>query len=347
MSTKTTFKRVALVAVAALGLGVLSVAPSNAAASTDPALHSLAFTAGGTSASASITAGESATVSFKSSFVGVGANDSVTVKAVIADGPSAGLSTVVNLDLTDSATSSGIAVYSTSDQVSGSTGATYGPATSGSTAIATYNATLYAPTVAGTYTVRIVDYYMSAASAATAWSPAITPLTFTVTVTAANTTAAANSTAWLRTAENAYNTGTASTDSAVVVSRTGKSSDTEAEATIWVFENNATGTAAESLTVTVDGPGFVSQEASARPTSGTVATLAYQPASAAAGSPIYVWANGTAGKATISVKTISGLLIATKTVYFFGAVTKLANGTDPKPRTIVRSGGKQLTTLVC
>jgi hypothetical protein len=31
MSTKTTFKRVALVAVAALGLGVLSVAPSQAA----------------------------------------------------------------------------------------------------------------------------------------------------------------------------------------------------------------------------------------------------------------------------------------------------------------------------
>jgi hypothetical protein len=32
MSTKTTFKRVALVAVAALGLGMLSVAPSNAVA---------------------------------------------------------------------------------------------------------------------------------------------------------------------------------------------------------------------------------------------------------------------------------------------------------------------------
>ena len=32
MSTKTTFKRIALVAVAALGLGMLSVAPSNAAA---------------------------------------------------------------------------------------------------------------------------------------------------------------------------------------------------------------------------------------------------------------------------------------------------------------------------
>ena len=34
MSTKTTFKRIALVAVAALGLGVLSVAPSSAVVSS-------------------------------------------------------------------------------------------------------------------------------------------------------------------------------------------------------------------------------------------------------------------------------------------------------------------------
>jgi hypothetical protein len=34
MSTKTTFKRVALVTVAALGFGMLSVAPSSAAASS-------------------------------------------------------------------------------------------------------------------------------------------------------------------------------------------------------------------------------------------------------------------------------------------------------------------------
>ncbi|MTA54961.1 MAG: hypothetical protein F2953_04485, partial [Actinobacteria bacterium] len=35
MSTKTTIKRLALVTVAALGLGVLSVAPSNAAVQLD------------------------------------------------------------------------------------------------------------------------------------------------------------------------------------------------------------------------------------------------------------------------------------------------------------------------
>ena len=35
MSTKTTFKRIALVAVAALGFGMLSVAPSSAVPQTD------------------------------------------------------------------------------------------------------------------------------------------------------------------------------------------------------------------------------------------------------------------------------------------------------------------------
>jgi hypothetical protein len=59
MSTKTTFKRVALVAVAALGLGVLtSVAPANAAASTGFSVNTSSITvvAGGTAA-ASVTNG--------------------------------------------------------------------------------------------------------------------------------------------------------------------------------------------------------------------------------------------------------------------------------------------------
>ena len=59
MSTKTTFKRIALVAVAALGLGVLSVAPSQAAVSS----YSLSVDANDT-----ITVGESATATVTQSF---------------------------------------------------------------------------------------------------------------------------------------------------------------------------------------------------------------------------------------------------------------------------------------
>ena len=79
MSTKTTFKRIALVAVAALGLGVLSVAPSSAAVGTisvaavqqgAPALDSTALlgaetaTAAIFTVSALITNSDSVTVSF-------------------------------------------------------------------------------------------------------------------------------------------------------------------------------------------------------------------------------------------------------------------------------------------
>ena len=58
MSTKTTFKRVALVAVAALGFGVMSVAPSNAANSAD------IMTLGATASSATTAVAVSTTVSF-------------------------------------------------------------------------------------------------------------------------------------------------------------------------------------------------------------------------------------------------------------------------------------------
>jgi len=343
MSTKTSIKRIALVAASALGFGMLSIVPSNA--TPDVSLHSLAFTAGGTTASASIATAESATVSVKTSFVAGAAYDSVTVKAILVDAPAGALGTTIKLSASDSSTSSGLAEWSANPaQVSGSTGLVVGTATNGATVNGVVAVSLYNPSVAGTYVVRIVDYYGNAgAAASSSWSPAITPLTFTVTVTAPSKLAGANSTAFIRVGEESYASGTASTDSAVVASKTALSTDGVAEATIYVFQRNATSTADESMTVTVDGPAYVSQS-SDRPTSGTAVTLGNVGGNApAAGSPIYVWSTGTAGKATITVKSISGQLIGTKTVYFYGAVTTLANATDPKPKTIVRSGGKTLT----
>ena len=110
MSTKTTFKRIALVAVAALGLGVLSVAPSNAA--IDSQNHTLAFSAGGTSATAAISTGESATVNAKIGFIATNALDTVTVKAQLLDAPAGGLGTTVKLIAVDSATSTGVVTWS-------------------------------------------------------------------------------------------------------------------------------------------------------------------------------------------------------------------------------------------
>jgi len=60
MSTKTTFKRIALVAVASLGLGILSVVPSTAAVSSET------FTA--TADATSINVGDSVTITVANEF---------------------------------------------------------------------------------------------------------------------------------------------------------------------------------------------------------------------------------------------------------------------------------------
>ena len=60
MSTKTTFKRIALVTVAAMGFGLLSVVPSTATSQQDTLTLSSATTtiaAGSTSASITVTQG--------------------------------------------------------------------------------------------------------------------------------------------------------------------------------------------------------------------------------------------------------------------------------------------------
>jgi hypothetical protein len=80
MSTKTTFKRIALVAVAALGFGMLSVVPSSAAIQSD------ALTLGATTGTAVI--GETATVTVSLSFLDTDASaESMTATAVVLSSP--------------------------------------------------------------------------------------------------------------------------------------------------------------------------------------------------------------------------------------------------------------------
>jgi hypothetical protein len=82
MSTKTTFKRVALVAVAALGLGVLSVAPSQAASQADSLTLS--------SATASQLTGETLTATSATttlSFLGGNVGDTMSVSAFLTSAP--------------------------------------------------------------------------------------------------------------------------------------------------------------------------------------------------------------------------------------------------------------------
>jgi len=97
MSTKTFFKRIAITAIAALGFGMLSVAPSSATVTS----HTLTIDA----AADSITLGESATAVLTHNFVNLGsALDSVVLNAVVTSANAASAGTIY-LSVTDSYTS--------------------------------------------------------------------------------------------------------------------------------------------------------------------------------------------------------------------------------------------------
>jgi len=337
MSTKTTFKRIALVAVAALGLGTMSVAPSSAAVLVGSATNTLATV----SSSTTIAAGDTATLTFTSTFVGQNAYDSVSVEAFATSAQAPEL----RLYVSDSSTSSagGVRVGKAGAKDSSSTLANVG-VTGAAALTVTYKLLVYAPTVAGTYNISV---YATPATAGAAGTTYTTPLTWSFTVTAKDTVPTANSTATLRSGYVA--TGTASpfsgtaegTDSSTASSATKSITGTTPAASIFVVEKNATSTAAESITVTVGGSSaYISLDGTStgRPTSGTALTVK-------SGDAFYVWSSGTAGTATITMATPS-LALGTKTIKFFGSATKLAVSTAVAPKTVIYTKAGTATDTV-
>ena len=324
MSTKTTFKRVALVAVAALGLGVLSVAPSSATILTQSLSLASATTTG--------TVNDTNTAVLSESFYRDNVQDSVTVTGVITSSNAANASVKLAIAaVTDSSTSSASGYV---DVVGQNTSALRLSSTNagGTTINGTITAYLVNPTAAGTYTVT---FYVQRSAAGVALGTADTSVvTWSTVVAAKDTKPAGNSTVTVRAGATGSTTpfaGTAEgTDSAVVATRS--STRGTADATVWVRLKNAAGTADESITAVISGEGFIS----ASTTRGTLTALTLQNASA--GVPIYVFSNGTAGKATLTMSTPSYSL-GTKTFTFNGLVSKLAIATDPKAQTIGRTTG--------
>jgi len=350
MSTKTTFKRVALVAVASLGFGMLSAVPSSATVIA----NSLTIDA----ATDSITLGESATAVLTHSFVATNVNDSVTITAIKTSSNSANAGTI-RLSLTESSTSAtttaGVAATSPSygyDATANSSlalltesGASrpdsvtvQGKSGANRSNFSKFGVTLYNPTAAGTYEIK---FYMTTSAAGAATVADTSVVTWTVTVAAADTASTGASTATLRADEKTIAQGKAEgVDSIVTASRTALVTDVTAEATIYVIEKTAALTAGnDSLTVTVSGEAYVSAATGVRATSGKAITVAHTAANqvAGTGTPIYIWATGTAGKATITVTTVGGLLLGTKTVTFFGSAASIA--IDTVYGTIGRAGG--------
>jgi hypothetical protein len=198
--SKLSFKRLALVVVATLGLGVLSSGPS--LASFTPSGDTLSLSA----SSASISVGETASVTISASAIANTAADSLTVTVTNQSAPASGNGTL-GLYITESSTTSvairtsaqaaGTAPASSTDLQSDYTGITSTASlasgvtiAAGLTATATtafsFSARLsfIAPTVTGTYVFRLFSTNSPSATIAAV------PQTWTVTVTANASTVA-------------------------------------------------------------------------------------------------------------------------------------------------------------
>jgi hypothetical protein len=326
MSTKTNFKRIALVAVAALGLGVLSSVPSQAVVSSTITITGSSTGTATLGLADSTTAG-TVTVKWQS----IVASDSIVLTASLKSAPALGVAPNVVLSGKDTLTAQAATVIAPAALGTTFTGGVTPGA--GATGGYTYNyqdsavvnsavgynsATLRVQMdsatsttrAAGTYVYTITAYPYVLVGTTTGTTPDYTrsvsaDVTITVAATAGESTvaSAATSSAFIGTTA-----GAKTTDAAIAVPAAVSSTDT-ARAFIYVLLKNASSVAAgESITVTTN--------------IGNVGTAAARGKSVVLSSngttDISIYSDGTAGTATITVKSTS-VTFASKTVVFYAA----------------------------
>jgi hypothetical protein len=321
MSTKTTFKRVALVAVAALGLGVLATVPSQATINADSLTLSSATAAQNTAETSTATSAV-ATVSFLGTIVG----DSLTVTASLVSGP-AGNTALPRLQLVE--TSSAQIDNGGSDDLlqdyAPNTGVNVRALATDAVTTAKFKvylgrSNILAPTVAGTYVVKLTPATVMTSGALNATAQT---LTITVTTAASLDTTATSATVIL----NAGETSTGTADAVVTGIKTVSTS--AAAATITVVQKNAAGvslTAAngESFTAVLTGSGTLGSGAVANSQTDNGITATGRAISVQAGHAVSVFPDGTSGVGTVTISSKAGAVLGTKTVTFFGDATAIA-----------------------
>ena len=296
MSTKTAFKRVALVAAAALAIGGISAVSANATPQADTLTASVA--------TSSTTSGVAVTTVLNQSFVASAGADAASITASLVSGP-AGNSALPVLTHAGGTDVNAASVAISGGNLISTTTATAGGATTGFT-----TATL-TPLVSGTYVIKFTPAAISGVTNAAA-------LTWTVTVAAPLTPTAADSKA----IENADESTSASADSVIAGDKTINAAAQRASIVV-TAKNGATDlTAATALTATISGPGVLgisnvgavtTQTAIGRAITGT-----------AGQNVIGVFSDGTAGSATVTISAGSTVL-ATKTVVFYGTTAKIVS----------------------
>jgi len=282
------FKKIALGLAAAMTFGVISALPTSAAV--------IAPTLTIDSATDAITAGETATAVVTLSFISETAADTATVLSAIFTQPS-GSNKSATLSLLETTTSTvAIAAGSLSADVNSTVG-TPGYVT------AKFTVSLVAPSVAGTYEARILTT-RPATGPSVAW---------TVTVKAADITPSAATTTSVL---NAGEVTTATADASVFAP---KATSADAAAVIVVTPKNAAGgSATESILATVSGTGLIGYGTNATAISALGRALVIP-----TGNHIGVFADGTAGVGTITLTTLTGTVLATEQVTFYGDIATI------------------------
>jgi hypothetical protein len=320
MSTTTTFKRIALVTVAALGFGLLSVAPSNAAVAAD----SLVVTDGTAVIGDSVTAtSATATLSFIAS---APTTDSHSVTVALVSAP-AGNTLFPVLTLAET-TAANVSIHTGGvESATGTKFASYTrvfvTAKGSAVASAKFNVYMGDPTAntgvvtAGTYVVRVTPAASPTAGTATAKD-------ITIVVAAAAKATQAYTQLGLGTNQPAA-TALGLVDSVVAASKATVA--TTIVGKLAVSLRGASGAEiAESYTATITGAGTLGQGAPATTSTGGV--VVGRSITMVHGNLVHIFADGTGGVGTITITNAAGAVLATKTVSFFGdpaAITLTVN----------------------
>jgi trimeric autotransporter adhesin len=282
------FKKIALGLAAAMSFGVMSALPTSAAV--------IAPTLTIDSATDTITAGETATAVVTLSFISETAADTATVLSAMFAQPSGSTKSATMTLLETSTATVAIAAGNLSADVNSTVG-TPGYVT------AKFTVSLVAPSVAGTYEARIITTRPSTGPSV-AW---------TVTVKAADLTPSASTTTSIL---NAGEVITATTDATVFAPR---ATSADAAAVIVVTPKNAAGGAAtESILATVSGTGLIGYGTNATTMSSLGRAIVIP-----TGNYIGIFADGTAGVGTITLTTLTGTVLATEQVTFYGDIATI------------------------
>lgn len=282
------FKKIALGLAAAMSFGVMSAHPTSAAVNAP----TLAID----SATDAVSTGESATAVVTLSFISQTSGDTATIISAMFAQP-AGSSKSATFTLLETSTAS---VSIAGNNVSADVNSTVNTPTY---VTAKFKVTLDAPAIAGTYEARILTT-----------NPINGPsVTWTVTVKPADLTPAATTTTSIL---NKGEVTTATADDTVYAPKT---TATDAAAVIVLAPKNAAGgSATESILATVSGSGLIGYGSNA-----TTMTALGRALVVPTGNYIGVFSDGTAGVGTITLTTLTGTVIATEKVTFYGDIASI------------------------